>query len=184
MAFKDLFIVKEATAGKYQSAGELLDPTVETIPLEVAAEREYDFTPLNQTEGVVSAEAIYGTAGVEPEFNRSIRNIEGFINSLPDSMDIGARKTALAGILAAAQFQVPDLVEDYTRRVNVLGNYLENDNAATNEKIHSCEQEIARMLQLIEERKVKITEEKQRSEQQRALIEEELNHLMSLKQFL
>lgn len=114
----------------------------------------------------------------------SIFKVEEYINTLPEEMTDKRKLETILGILSVSGLSVEGLLRDGEGRVSILRDYKDSVISEKNQIIESAKSDIQQMKAMIESLNQKIAEEEIQKNDLSAIVENEINHVMRLVNFI
>lgn len=157
---------------------ESVDTTAGSAPLEVEAAAE----ELYQEK--LDIKEIYHKFGPSTNETNTIYIIDSFLKALPDNLPSDIKLQSVLGIISASKMDVEQLLVDGSRRLDVLTQFFRNFMESNNNVISENEREINLLTEKINEHKKVIEGRKKLQDEQKSIIEFELQKIENIIDFV
>lgn len=126
---------------------------------------------------------VYEKFGIA-DLNKSIFKVEEFGNHLPDNLPSDVKRQSVIGILTASGLEVEDLLEDAEKRIEALKEVAVKTTENSNQVVIEKEEEIAELLNRIDNLKQDVIDRKKLQEKQDTILDEELVKISQILKFI
>lgn len=155
----------------------------ENIPVEyIQPEVEASTEELYQEKMDISE--IYHKFGPSTSETNTVYIIDSFIKALPDNLPSDIKLQSVLGIISASKMDISQLLVDGNKRLEVLTQFFRNFMESNNNVIVENEQEIRILTEKINEHKKIIEGRKKLQEEQKSIIEFELQKIENIIDFV
>jgi hypothetical protein len=134
-------------------------------------------------EGIITINEIYEQSNLN-DLSKSIFRVKSFSEALPDTLTTEAKRQSVLGILAASDLNVEELKEDAYLRIEAINSVMEQFSNSTDNIIEDGNEEIKRLQEQIESIKEKINSRQLLQENQMKLVNDEINKIKNIVEFL
>jgi hypothetical protein len=170
----ELYEEKEDKIGKISKFEEKTEKT-EGIQTPTERGTEPEFLTIDQ---------IYEKFHLNYKKRKTIFIIKEFINALPDSLPTDIKRKSIMSMIMASGIDIKNLIDDASKRLEVLNTILESQLNKTEEIIEKDNKIISELENQIAEIKKKMTKLKKRQEEQKNTIEYENQRIVNILQFI
>lgn len=127
---------------------------------------------------------IFHKFGPSTSETNTIYIIDSFIKALPDNLPSDIKLQSVLGIITASKMDVSQLLVDGSKRLEILTQFFSNFMESNNSVIVENEQEIKILTEKINEHKKIIEGRKKLQEEQKSIIEFELQKIQNIIDFV
>lgn len=127
---------------------------------------------------------IYGKFGPSTDNTNTIYIIDSYLKALPDNLPSDIKLQSVLSIISASKMDIEQLLDDGSKRLEVLSQFFKNFMDTSDKIIDENEQEIQILTEKINQHKSIIDRRKRLQEEQKSIVEFEVQKIENIINFV
>lgn len=160
------------------------EPEIEEAPIARKETQMTENTDEKLYQEKLDINSIYSKFGPSSSSTNTVYIVESFMKALPDNLPSDIKLQSVLSIISASKMDVDQLMDDGNSRLEVLQKFFSNFTANNTHIIEENEQEIAILTEKINRHKELIAERRKLQEEQKSVVEFEIQKIENIINFV